>query len=48
MASEFGEAALRAIGKPPDEAVRTATDVLRRDAEWPALQMTGGAWPTWK
>jgi glutathione-regulated potassium-efflux system protein KefB len=41
-ASEFGEAALRAIGVPPDEAARVAAEVLRRDEERLALQMTGG------
>lgn len=41
-ASEFGEAALRAIGVPPHEAASIAAEVLRRDEERLALQMTGG------
>jgi glutathione-regulated potassium-efflux system protein KefB len=41
-ASAFGEAALRAIGVPKDEAADIATDVRRRDDERLALQMSGG------
>jgi glutathione-regulated potassium-efflux system protein KefB len=41
-ASEFGEAALRAIGVPPDEAAQIAADVLRRDEGRLELQTAGG------
>ncbi len=43
-AGAFGEAALRAIGVPADEAAQTAADVRRRDEERLALQLTGGKW----
>ncbi len=41
-ASAFGEAALRALGVPPEEAADVAAEVRRRDAERLALQTTGG------
>jgi glutathione-regulated potassium-efflux system protein KefB len=43
-ASAFGEAALRAIGLPADEAAGIAADVRRRDEERLSLQVTGGRW----
>jgi glutathione-regulated potassium-efflux system protein KefB len=43
-ASAFGEAALRAIGVPPDTAAEIVADVRKRDLERLALQVTGGAW----
>jgi glutathione-regulated potassium-efflux system protein KefB len=41
-AIDFGEAALRIIGVPPDQAAEIAADVRRLDEERLALQMTGG------
>ena len=41
-ALEFGEAALRELGVPDDEAAETAEDIRRRDAERFALETTGG------
>jgi glutathione-regulated potassium-efflux system protein KefB len=41
-AMRFGEAALVALGVPPEEAAETLADVRRRDAERLQLQMTGG------
>ena len=41
-ALKFGEAALRELGVPEDEAAETAADIRRRDAERFALEQTGG------
>jgi glutathione-regulated potassium-efflux system protein KefB len=41
-ALKFGEAALRELGVPEDEAAETAADIRRRDAERFALESTGG------
>ncbi len=41
-ASAFGEAALNALGVPPEEAAGIAADVQRRDAERLVLQAAGG------
>jgi glutathione-regulated potassium-efflux system protein KefB len=41
-ALKFGEAALRELGVPDDEAAETAQEVRRRDAERFALETTGG------
>ena len=38
----FGQAALRELGVPQDEAAETAADIRRRDAERFALETTGG------
>jgi len=38
----FGEAALRAIGVPPDEAAEVVEDVRRRDTERFDLEVAGG------
>jgi len=41
-ALKFGEAALRELGVPDDEAAETAADIRRRDGERFAMEMTGG------
>jgi glutathione-regulated potassium-efflux system protein KefB len=41
-ALKFGEAALRELGLPDDEAAETAEEIRRRDAERFALETTGG------
>ena len=41
-ALKFGEAALRELGVPDDEAAETADDIRRRDGERFALETTGG------
>ena len=38
----FGEATLRALGVPPEEAAEISDDVRRRDAERLSLEVTGG------
>ena len=41
-AMAFGEAALRALGVPDQEAAEIAADIRRRDAQRVELEMTGG------
>jgi glutathione-regulated potassium-efflux system protein KefB len=43
-ALRFGEAALRQVGVPDEEAAEIAEDVRRRDIERLELQMAGGMW----
>ncbi len=38
----FGEAALRAVGVPPDEAAEVVQDVRRRDTDRFELEVAGG------
>ncbi len=41
-AMAFGEATLKALGVPPEEAAEIAADVRRRDAERLSMEVTGG------